>query len=155
MTGIHRTIVAAALVAAGAGTAGAQQQAGKATVAAPVGVWRGTSVCLVRGTACKDEVVVYHIARTGPDSAGIAPLRISANKIVNGAELEMGDLECRFTPATAQLLCPMPPQYARGDWRFTLVGTQLDGGLWMASGEQFREVHVKLNGPAPRTPRGG
>ena len=29
----------------------------------PVGVWRGTSLCLVRPSPCNDEIVVYRIAR--------------------------------------------------------------------------------------------
>ena len=31
------------------------------TAASAIGVWRGTSICLVRPSSCHDEVVVYRI----------------------------------------------------------------------------------------------
>ena len=56
----------AGLLARGAGAQSASQHP---TVTTPVGTWRGTSVSLVRPSACKDEIVVYRIARTNaPDS---------------------------------------------------------------------------------------
>src|SRR4051812_15388991 len=64
-----------------------------------VGTWRGTSLCLVRPSACNDEIVVYRIARThAPDS-----LTIDARKIVRGEEQEMGVLGCRFTSPNGPL----------------------------------------------------
>lgn len=108
------------------------------------GAWKGTSICLLRNTACHDEVVVYHISRLAPDSAGITPLRVTMNKIVNGTEEDMADLApCTFINATGALHCPMPPTVRPGDWNFTLNGDRLDGGLWTSGGTKFRDIHVK------------
>src|SRR4051812_8007988 len=54
-----------------------------------IGVWRGTSTCTKRPSACHDEIVVYRITRTTADS-----LSMDARKIVNGQEEEMGVIAC-------------------------------------------------------------
>jgi hypothetical protein len=56
------------------------------------GTWKGTSVCQVKNSPCHDESVVYHI------TAGKAPasFNIQANKIVNGAEDDMGTLAATY-----------------------------------------------------------
>src|SRR5215212_12254228 len=85
------------------------------------GTFRGTSICIQRHTACNDEHVVYYIVRIGPDAAGVTPVRVTANKIVNGIEEDMGALSpCKFNHKTNSLHCPMPPTVRPGDWRFIL-----------------------------------
>ena len=108
------------------------------------GTWKGSSICLLRNTACHDEVVVYHIVRLAPDSLGTTTLRVIMNKIVNGKEEDMADLApCTFTQATNALHCPMPRTARAGDWNFKLNGDTLDGGLWISGGTKFRDIHVK------------
>jgi hypothetical protein len=98
----------------------------------PVGVWRGTSLCRVRPSACKDEIVVYRIARVnGSDS-----LSLDANKIVNGKEEDMGVLGCRATASGAQITCTM----VNGVWRFTIRGDSLVGELRLPDNRKFRDV---------------
>jgi len=53
-----------------------------------VGVWRGTSLCLVRPSSCNDEVVVYRIAGMKTSDS----VSVDARKIVNAREEEMGVL---------------------------------------------------------------
>ena len=119
------------------------------TSAGPVGRWTGTSICIERNGPCHDEQAVYYIERIGPDSAGIAPLRIDAKKVINGVEEDMGILgPCRFTISANSLYCPMPPNVRRGDWRFTLSGDKLDGGLWIPGGKKFRDVHLRRAQPS-------
>lgn len=80
---------------------------------------------------------------------GITPVRLDAKKIINGVEEDMGVLgPCRFTHSTNSLYCPMPPNVRPGDWRFSLTGDRLDGGLWIPGGKQFRDVHVKRAPPS-------
>jgi hypothetical protein len=99
------------------------------------GTWRGTSLCLVRPSACRDEVVVYRITRTtSPDS-----LLLDARKIVNGAEEEMGVLACRLDATAARLTCPIP----RGLWQFTVRGDSLVGELRLPDGVRFRDVRTR------------
>jgi len=59
-----------------------------------VGTWRGTSTCVNRtfAPACKDEVVVYEVART--EKPEIAHLK--AYKIVQGEKGLMGESDFTF-----------------------------------------------------------
>jgi hypothetical protein len=100
----------------------------------PVGVWRGTSLCQVRPSACHDETVVYYISRgSSPDS-----LLLDGRKVVNGKELEMGVLGCRYTASGAQLTCAIPS----GIWRFAIRGDSLVGDLKSPNGVKFRDVRT-------------
>jgi hypothetical protein len=100
----------------------------------PEGTWRGTSVCLVRPSACSDEVVVYRIARaTGADS-----LTLDARKIVRGEEQEMGVLTCHLTSPQGPLMCAMP----RGIWRFSVRNDSLVGELRLSDNTRFRDVRT-------------
>jgi hypothetical protein len=60
--------------------AGAQSPAQQPAATTPVGIWRGTSVCLVRPSACKDEIVVFRIAHTKAADS----LTLDGRKIVRG-----------------------------------------------------------------------
>jgi hypothetical protein len=100
----------------------------------PAGTWRGTSLCLVRPSACKDEVVVYRITRVnGSDS-----LSMDARKIVKGQEEEMGVIGCHDTASGAQLTCTMP----NGVWHFTIRGDSLVGELRLPDNTKFRDIRT-------------
>src|ERR1700741_4070374 len=87
----------------------------------PAGVWRGTSVCLVRPSACNDEIVIYRI--TPMKSAD--SLAMDARKIVRGEEQEMGVLGCRLVSPNGPLTCVIP----QGVWKFTVRNDSLIGEL--------------------------
>jgi len=125
--GIH--LAGIALTGALAHTAIAQSPA----PANPIGTWRGTSTCLVRPSACHDEVVVYRITQTkAPDS-----ISVDAFKIVNGQEDNMGLLACRLM-ARGQITCSIP----HGVWYFTARGDSLTGELRLPDHTRFREVRA-------------
>ena len=84
-------VAVAALLAS---SASAQMPSQRSTSATPVGIWRGTSVCLVRPSPCNDEIVVYRITRLKAADS----LRLDARKIVRGEEQEMGILTCHLVP---------------------------------------------------------
>ena len=123
-------IVAACLLARGA-----LAQA-PAAASDPVGTWRGTSLCLVRPSACNDEVVVYRITR--PSTADTDSLSIDARKIASGREQAMGVLGCRLTAPSARVTCSMP----NGQWRFTIRGDSLVGELRLPDDTKFRDVRT-------------
>lgn len=100
-----------------------------------VGLWRGTSVCLVRPSACNDEIVVYRI--TGANAAD--SVSMDARKIVRGEEQEMGVLACGVAPRSGQVTCAMP----RGVWHFTVRGDSLVGELRLPDNTKFRDVRAK------------
>ena len=100
----------------------------------PAGVWRGTSLCLVRPSSCNDEVVVYRITRLNADDS----VSIDARKIVNAREVEMGVLACRLAGQGASLTCTMP----NGVWHFTVHRDSLVGELWLPDSTKFRDVRA-------------
>jgi hypothetical protein len=100
----------------------------------PVGVWRGTSKCMVRPSACNDEVVVYRIARVNATDS----LTIDGRRIVNGQEVEMGVIGCHSAASGAQVTCAMP----NGVWRFTIRGDSLVGELRSPDNKKSRDVRT-------------
>jgi len=127
---LRSSLIAVVAIVALAGLAPAQD-AGSA--ANPIGMWRGTSLCLVQPSSCHDEVVVYRITRTTSDSVSI-----NAGKMVNGREEEMGVLPCRIGAGRATVTCTMP----NGVWRFTVRGDSLVGELRLPDSTKFRDVRA-------------
>ena len=121
----------ASLLAHGAGAQSPSQHPASMT---PVGIWRGTSMCLVGQSACNDEIVVYRIAQTNAADS----LRVDARKIVRGEEQEMGVLTCRFTSPTGSLTCAM----LQGSWQFRVHNDSLVGELRLSDKTKFREVRT-------------
>ena len=105
-----------------------------ATASNPVGVWRGTSLCRVRPSPCKDEVVVYRITRVNASDS----LLLDGRRIVKGQEEEMGVLGCRVDASGAHLTCRIP----NGVWRFTVRGDSLVGELRSPDNRKYRDVNA-------------
>jgi hypothetical protein len=127
-----------ALASAVAGTAIAQSPVQPPAVINPVinpvGTWRGSSVCLVRPSACNDEDVVYRIT---PMKAADS-LAVDARKIVGGEEQEMGVLGCRLMPLSGQLTCNIP----QGVWHFRVRKDSLTGEFRQLDNTRYREVRT-------------
>ena len=94
--------------------------------------WRGESVCVANKTVCKDEVVIYDIAKSGSDE-----VKISADKVVDGKRLNMGDLSCKER-AGQDLVCAIP----KGEWRFHVSGNRITGTINLTDGTIYRRVAV-------------
>ncbi len=99
--------------------------------AGPVGTWRGTSTCLVKPSACHDETVVYHIAQHGDSLAA------TANKIVDGNEVSMGELTCTWSEPT--LRCAID----KGVFTYVIDGDHMTGKLELTDGTRFRTIDVR------------
>src|SRR5689334_14476238 len=87
-----------------------------------IGDWRGESLCVAANTACRDETVVYHIAKHPEKSAYVS---VSADKIVDGKAVNMGTLEFRYDDARHTLEC----EYAQGVWCLKVDGAKIEGTL--------------------------
>jgi len=124
------SLIVATCIAPGVGAQSPSQQ----SAVTPVGVWRGTSVCLVRPSACHDETVVYRIARTNATDS----VTVDARKIVGGEEQEMGVLNCRFTASNRSLVCVIP----QGTWQFRVSADSLVGELRHPDNTKFRDVRT-------------
>jgi hypothetical protein len=103
------------------------------------GIWKGTSLCQVKPSACHDENVVYHISKK---SANV--YTIQANKIVNGAEEDMGTFDSVVYDETKQTLTfTMKDRQGRSNvWLFKLDGMQMHGTLTQET-TLFRIVELK------------
>jgi hypothetical protein len=122
------------ILAIAAGCVFARDASAQATTTAanPVGVWRGTSLCRLRPSPCKDENVVYRITRVNASDS----LSLDARKIVNGQEEDMGVLACLSGASGAQVTCTIP----NGVWHFTIRGDSLVGELRLPDNRKFRDV---------------
>jgi hypothetical protein len=130
--GIHLAVVA--LASMFARTTNAQSPAHPPAPVTPAGTWRGTSKCLVRPSACNDEIVVYRIT---PMKTADSVL-IDALKIVRGEEQDMGVLSCSLVSRSGQLTCTIP----HGTWRFLARNDSLTGELRLPDNTRFREVRA-------------
>jgi hypothetical protein len=114
--------------------ASAQSPPQPAATVTPVGIWRGTSVCLVRPSACNDEIVVYRITQMKAADS----LAVDARKIVHGEEQEMGVLGCRLVRPTGRLTCTLP----QGAWQFRVSTDSLTGELRLQDNTRYRDVRA-------------
>jgi methyl coenzyme M reductase gamma subunit len=105
---------------------------GASAQASAIGIWRGTSICQVRPSACRDEVAVYRFTQVGTGDS----LSMDARKIVNGKEEDMGVLGCIMT--NTQITCAIP----NGVWHFTVRGDSLTGELRLPDNTKFRDVRA-------------
>ena len=102
------------------------------TDSAVIGVWKGTSICQVKNSACHDENVVYYISK----GQGADTFDIRAVKIVNGKEVEMGTINCKLDRKGNQLISD-----SYGLWTFTLKGDNMEGTL-LYKGDLYRKIKV-------------
>jgi hypothetical protein len=105
--------------------------------ASPIGTWRGQSTCLVKASACRDEASVYRATAVAKSQTRV---RLAANKIVNGQEVNMGTSDCEYSPATHGLNCPLPNG---STVRFTLEGDTLNGTMTLADGTPWRTIALR------------
>jgi hypothetical protein len=103
-----------------------------AVAANPVGIWRGTSVCRLRPSPCKDEVALYRITRGKTSDS----LSVDGRKIVNGQEVQMGILACSLDTSGTRFTCSAP----NGVWHFAVRGDSLVGELRLPDNTKYRDV---------------
>lgn len=96
------------------------------------GTWRGVSVCMEKNTACHDESAVYRVQKL-PNPEHVM---ISADKVVSGKPINMGELEFHYDQRSKSWLC----QYPQGIWRLTVAGANLNGTLTQPNGTLYRKI---------------
>lgn len=107
-----------------------------------IGDWRGESICVNKEKfpACKDEKVVYHIKKT--DKADT--VTIAANKIVNGAEEEMGEIDFVFDKEKQTLKGEFQNQRYHGSFEFEVKDGVISGHLFdLPARTIVRDISVK------------
>ena len=110
---------------------------GKASTAQSlIGVWKGTSLCQIKNSPCHDESVVYHISKNGSGDS----YQISASKIIDGKEDDMGTLNFTFDPQLNILVSVDSTNKIR--WEFKVTGKEMHGTL-MSKGNLSRIIDLK------------
>jgi hypothetical protein len=104
------------------------------------GIWKGTSICQVKQSACHDENVVYHVSKK---SANL--YTIQASKIVNGVEDDMGTFDSVVYDEIKQTLTftMKDNQERKNVWLFKLDGMQMHGTLTINENTLFRIIELK------------
>jgi hypothetical protein len=103
------------------------------------GIWKGTSLCQVKQSACHDENVAYHISKKSA-----ALYTIQANKIVNGVEEDMGVFDAVYDDTKQTLSFTMKDNQGRSAvWLFIIDGMQMHGTLTIDEKTLFRIVELK------------
>jgi len=98
------------------------------------GVWRGNSVCMVKGSPCHDEVNVYRFSSvTGRPNT----FSVTASKVVDGKEIVMGSGEWRYDAENHVVESKAPPI------RLTIAGDKMEGALSLADGTVYRRIYLK------------
>ena len=100
------------------------------------GVWKGTSLCQVKNSPCHDEIVVYRISK---DSSADS-YQVSASKIIDGKENDMGILNLSFDPKQKILFLIDSARKAR--WEFKLTGKEMHRTLF-SKGVLYRIIDLK------------
>jgi len=97
--------------------------------------WRGSSICLVKPSACQDEEALYHVR-----GAADGKLSLQADKIVNGQPVQMGDpAGCAYDAGKKSLHCT----FDRGYVDLTLAGDDLNGAMFLKDNTRWREIKLK------------
>ena len=102
------------------------------------GEWRGNSVCLDKNSACHDEVNVY---RFGEVAGKPETFLVTASKIVDGKEIEMGSAEWKYDEKAKTLECERPKirlTMLRAGW--------MEGVLRLEDGKEYRKIRLKKTG---------
>lgn len=98
-----------------------------------VGKWKGTSICQMKNTRCKDEIAVYYISKGKEPGT----FNIDGRKVVDGVEQEMGILICTYDKKTSQLTSTNQG----GTWTFTVKDGKIDGKL-VSESTVYRVVNL-------------
>ena len=135
LTGPRRVLIAMVIIGF-CPALGALSQSGATSPESVLGTWRGESKCLVKPSGCNDEDSVYRV--TAGSSAG--KVRLAANRIVNGKEVNMGDSECNYAATTTSIDCPLPNGSAL---HLRAKGPVIDGTMTLGDGTLWRKLTLR------------
>lgn len=90
------------------------------------GTWTGTSTCVEKRPACKNETVVYRFV---PIAGHPKQLRLLADKIIDGKRVPMGALEFELNERTGVLESEFKRGHTHGIWSYSVAGDSLTGKL--------------------------
>ena len=110
---------------------------------AVVGVWEGESKCTVAGSPCRDEHVIYEIARDEKTGGQ----KIDAYKVVNREKQFMGTLSCQYHAEKKNLSCSGGNPQMKSDWEYFVSGDTIEGTLVIGDERTlYRKISLKRKG---------
>jgi stress response protein SCP2 len=113
------------------------------SVAKIYGDWTGESICVDKKNhpACKDEKVVYHFSKSTADAAKI---HLAADKIVDGRNELMYELDFIFDAAAGVISAEFTVNGNHGVWEYKISGSEMEGTLKMFPDKTLaRTIKVK------------
>jgi hypothetical protein len=120
----------------------ASQAKAEVDASAVVGDWHGTSLCLVKPSACHDEEALYHVRQNASGK-----LSMQADKIVDGQAQMMGTLDCTYRAGENLLRCDL----GRGYVELTLKGDRLEGAMFLPDKTRWRDIKLRKESPNKRS----
>lgn len=102
------------------------------------GTWRGSSLCQIKDSPCRDEIAVYHVSRLTPTT-----YQFQMNKMVNGKEEEMGPLVFTWNDTLKTLTAVNKSSRGDGHWSFQLKGNTMHGTLTVEKNTLYRIIDLK------------
>lgn len=125
----------------GAESTGADNDKAEKPADSPLGTWRGESKCLVKPSACHDEDSIYRISASGPSQSRV---NLSANKLVDGREVNMGSGDCAYDLRSRSLNCALP---GGKSIHLEMNGRLIEGNMILQDGTLWRKISLhKVNG---------
>jgi hypothetical protein len=131
---IRRGMVLALLAVSSLGQGTATQTRGEDPDVPIVGTWRGNSVCLVKGSACRDEENVYRFSKPAGKPGVFSG---TASKVLDGREIVMGRSDWTYDAEKHVLECKTPVL------RMLVDGTRMEGDLKLPDGTAYRRISLK------------
>jgi hypothetical protein len=110
---------------------------------AVLGTWEGEAKCMVPGSPCHDEHVIYEIA----EDEKAHSLKIDAFKVVNAEKQLMGTLTCHYNAEKKNLSCTGGNPQMKGDWEYSVSGDAIEGTLVIGDERKlYRKISLKRKG---------
>jgi hypothetical protein len=131
---IRRVVLLAFLTVSRLGRGAATQARGEDPGVPMVGTWRGHSVCLVKGSACRDEENVYRFSKPAGKPGVVSG---TASKVVDAREIVMGRSDWTYDAEKHVLECKTP------QIRMLVDGSRMDGVLKLPDGTAYRRISLK------------
>jgi hypothetical protein len=102
-----------------------------------LGRWHGTSTCTAARAACRNEIVVYHVSAAKKADVVL----VTASKVVDGKELEMGTFEFTVDAAKHRMVGEFANANVASRWTFTWTDDHLTGtAILLPSQTKIRDV---------------
>ena len=103
-----------------------------------IGTWKGMSLCQVKNSPCNDEIAVYHVNKSKTPHV----YKLTMNKMVNGAEEVMGDMDFVYDKTGQTLTCIRNDRF-KSVWKLEVKGKSMTGSLTINGKTLYRVINLK------------